>query len=92
MKKYSVDVVMSYWQTIEVEAASQEEAEVAAYDAFDLEKATQGEGEVMYVRGEDDFNDEALLAEYEDGVHAAELENFDPITHIEAQERTGELK
>lgn len=39
-----------------------------------------------------DEEDSALLAEYEEGVHAAELENFDPITHIEAQERTGELK
>jgi hypothetical protein len=50
MKKYSVDVVMSYWQTIEVEAASQEEAEATAYDAFDLEKANLAVGEVMNVR------------------------------------------
>ena len=52
MKKFSVDVVMSFWQTIEVEAESQAEAEATAFDAFDLSKATQGEGEIMYVRVE----------------------------------------
>jgi len=52
MKKYSVDVVMSYWNTIEVEAESREEAEEIAFNAFDIEKATQGEGEVMCVRTE----------------------------------------
>jgi hypothetical protein len=36
--------------------------------------------------------DEALIAEYEEREHARDLENFDPITHIEAQERTGEFK
>ena len=41
---------------------------------------------------DEEYDDDALLAEYEEGVHAAELENFDPITAIETQEKTGELK
>jgi hypothetical protein len=40
----------------------------------------------------DDLDDDALIAEYEEREHAQDLENFDPITHIEAQERTGEMK
>lgn len=40
---------------------------------------------------DDEFDDE-LLADYEDKQHAAELENFDPITILEKQEQTGELK
>jgi hypothetical protein len=41
---------------------------------------------------DDDELDDALIAEGEEREHARDLENFDPITHIEAQERTGELK
>lgn len=50
MSKFSVDVVMSYWQTIEVEADTQEQAEEMAFNQFDIAKASQGEGEVMYTR------------------------------------------
>lgn len=46
MTKYKVEVVMSYWQTIEVEAVSEDFAEVLALDSFDIHKARQGEGEV----------------------------------------------
>jgi hypothetical protein len=46
MNKYKVEVVMSYWQTIEVEAVSKDFAEVLALDSFDMLKARQGEGEV----------------------------------------------
>ena len=35
----------------------------------------------------DAFADDALIDAYEDMQHAKELENFDPITHIEAQEK-----
>jgi hypothetical protein len=44
--KYKVEVVMSYWQTIEVEAVSKDFAEVLALDAFDITKARMGDGEV----------------------------------------------
>lgn len=43
--KYRVQVVMSYWQTIEVEAVSKDFAEVLALDLFDISQARQGEGE-----------------------------------------------
>ena len=53
MKKYRVDVVMSFWQTIEVEAESAEDAANIAYPLFDATKPmTQGEGEVMNVTEE----------------------------------------
>jgi len=44
---------------------------------------------------EDDENEavlEAMIAEQEEREHAAELENFDPITALEKQIQTGELK
>ena len=45
--KYKVQVVMSYWQTIEVDATSKEEAGATALDLFDSTRAfQQGEGEV----------------------------------------------
>lgn len=47
MSKYKVEVVMSYWQTVEVEAVSIEEAEATALDLFDIAQARQGEGEVF---------------------------------------------
>jgi len=37
--KYKVSVVMSYWQTIEVEAESRDDARSIALDAFDISKA-----------------------------------------------------
>ena len=44
--KYRVQVVMSYWQTVEVEADSSADAENKALDEFDITKARVGEGEV----------------------------------------------
>lgn len=46
--KYEVQVVMSYWQTVEVEAESPADAENRALYEFDITKATQGEGEVYH--------------------------------------------
>jgi hypothetical protein len=43
--KYKVEVVMSYWQTIEVEAESRDDARSIALDAFDISKAVIGDGE-----------------------------------------------
>lgn len=45
MAKYKVEVVVSYWQTIEVQAHSKEEAQATALDLFDIDQARQGEGE-----------------------------------------------
>ena len=44
--KYRVQVVMSYWQTVEVEADSSADAANKAFDEFDITKARIGEGEV----------------------------------------------
>ena len=44
--KYRVQVVMSYWQTVEVEADSIADAGNKAFDEFDITKARIGEGEV----------------------------------------------
>ena len=44
--KYRVQVIMSYWQTVEVEADSSYDAGNKALDAFDITKARIGEGEV----------------------------------------------
>lgn len=41
---------------------------------------------------EEYFDEAELIAEGEERFHAAELENFDPITVLEKQEQTGELK
>ena len=46
--KYEVQVVMSYWQTVEVEAETPADAENRALYEFDITKATQGEGEVYH--------------------------------------------
>ena len=43
--KYRVQIVMSYWQTIEVEADSSTDAANKAFDEFDITKARMGEGE-----------------------------------------------
>ena len=40
-----VQVVMSYWQTVEVEADSSADAANKAYDEFDITKARVGEGQ-----------------------------------------------
>ena len=44
--KYRVQVIMSYWQTVEVEADSSADAASKAFDEFDITKARIGEGEV----------------------------------------------
>ena len=43
--KYRVQVVMSYWQTVVVEADSSADAANKAFDEFDITKARMGEGE-----------------------------------------------
>lgn len=47
MKTFRGQVVMSYWQEIEVEAETKEEAEMMMYERFDIGKAGQGEGDVF---------------------------------------------
>jgi hypothetical protein len=47
--KYKVEVVMSYWQTVEVEADSSADAANKAFDEFDITKARVGEGETYDV-------------------------------------------
>ena len=54
MKTYKVQVVMSYWQTIEVEAANEVEAAATALDSFDVNQATEGDGEIHNVEIVDD--------------------------------------
>ena len=44
--KYAVTVAMTFWQTIEVDADSREEANATAFDLFDVEQAHQGEGDI----------------------------------------------
>lgn len=44
--KYKVEVVMSYWQTVVIEADSRADAENRALYEFDITKARIGEGEV----------------------------------------------
>ena len=47
--KYRVQVVMSYWQTVEIEADSSADAASKAFDEFDITKARVGEGETYDV-------------------------------------------
>ena len=47
--KYKIEVVMSYWQTVEVEADSSADAANKAFDEFDITKARVGEGETHAV-------------------------------------------
>lgn len=47
--KYRVQVVMSYWQTVDVEADSSADAANKAFDEFDITKARMGEGEAYDV-------------------------------------------
>ncbi len=44
--KYRVQIVMSYWQTVEIEANSRADAETQALYEFDITKARMGDGEV----------------------------------------------
>jgi hypothetical protein len=48
IKRYQVQVVVSYFHTIEVEAYSQAEAEATAFDLFDVDKAYPGDGEIRW--------------------------------------------
>ena len=47
--KYRVQIVMSYWQTVEIEADSRADAENRALYEFDITKARVGEGETYDV-------------------------------------------
>ena len=49
MTKFKVQVVMSYWQTIEVNAVDEVEAAATALDLFDVTQAREGEGEAYDV-------------------------------------------
>lgn len=88
MKKYFVTVGM--FNTLEVEAATQEDAELAAVEMFNPDFAEIYVHDSWEAEGEEML--EAMLAEQEEREHAAELENFDPITILEKQEQTGVLK
>ena len=57
MSKYTVQVVMSYVQIIEVEAGDMHDAEHRAFEQFDLSKANRGEGEAWIVGMEGDCNE-----------------------------------
>jgi hypothetical protein len=84
-------VTVSVTDTLEVEAESRDDAEALALEVFDPSTA---EGPSVYesweVEGEEML--EAMIADHEEREYAAELENFDPITILEKQEQTGELK
>lgn len=63
-----------------------EDTHIALVEAMNLlgvELDAEDEGEAML---------EAMIADHEEREHAAELENFDPITILEKQEQTGVLK
>ena len=75
--KYKVQVVMSYWQTIEVEAVSKDFAEVLALDAFDITKARMGDGEVYDTQlvFEPTLEEAAFMEAYLRNVASASREN-----------------
>jgi hypothetical protein len=50
MKTYRVEVAMTYWDTVYVEATSEAEAKATALDRFNESKMRQGEGEVTDVQ------------------------------------------
>lgn len=45
MRKYTVQVAMTYIQVIDIEADDMHDAEQRAFEQFDLSKANQGEGD-----------------------------------------------
>jgi len=47
MNKYKTTVLVTYWQTIEVNANSKAEAEATALDRFDINKARFSESEAF---------------------------------------------
>lgn len=50
MNNYRVEVAMTYWNTIYVEANSEAAAKATALDLFDESRMRQGEGEVTDVQ------------------------------------------
>lgn len=54
IKKYQVQVAVTYFHTIEVDASSVEEAEATAFDLFDVDKAYPGDGEIRWTTCVDD--------------------------------------
>jgi hypothetical protein len=50
MKNYIVEVAMTYWDTVYVEATSEAEAKATALDRFNESRMRQGEGEVTDVQ------------------------------------------
>jgi hypothetical protein len=50
MNKYRVEVAMTYWDTVYVEANNEAEAKATALDLFNETRMRQGEGEVTDVR------------------------------------------
>ena len=50
MNKYRVEVAMTYWNTIYVEANNEAEAKATALDLFSESRMRQGEGEVTDVQ------------------------------------------
>ena len=53
MKKFFVRVSMNYIQEVEVEANTKEDAELIAYESFDINNAEQGDGECWSYEKED---------------------------------------
>jgi hypothetical protein len=49
MRKFSVTVVFSYIQTIEVTADNKEDAKYMAWESFDVSQSEQGEGAILDV-------------------------------------------
>lgn len=88
MKKWIVEVMVL--DRIEVEAATQEDAELAAIEMFDPTANDPFVSDSYDAEGWE--IDDEMIANHEEHIHAQELENFDPITILEKQEQTGELK
>ena len=66
MNKYKVTVLVSHWQTIEVEAENEDVAEATALDQFDLNQATFSESEVTDTRLIEENSDSQLEDSTED--------------------------
>ena len=64
--KYKMEIVMSYWQTVVIEADSRADAENRALYEFDITKARMGEGEVYDTQlvYEPTPEEDAFLASY----------------------------
>ena len=60
MSKYKVEVVMTYWQSVEIYADSKAEAEATALDQFDINQGGTCDGEAHateIIEGEQNAND-----------------------------------